>query len=233
MRSTRTATCHVSKQRMGGMLAGAASMVLLALVSYTQLTALTLSDITDRLRTVGASVSTKGEVYQPFFSPVRRFLTVNGDDVQVFEYAVTPIAVYKASKVAPDGMGVGNAVHVAWLAPPHFYAAERLIVVYRGMNRSVMRLLHAVLGPPFAGTDCAGTWSSIGSCQQSHSNARPMVTQAPDTNPPARFHHAQPDDIPLFVRVTFTTATSYDQAVATLEMGPCPKEPYPWTCDEP
>ena len=140
-------------------------MLALALVGYGQLAALTTSGLADRLRAAGANVVIGGEVQQPFFSPTGRFLNVNGDDVQVFEYALTPLAGYEASKVAPDGMAVGKAIHIAWLAPPHFYAAGRIIVIYLGVDRAMMHLLGSVLGPPFAGTDCTGTWSSIGGCQ--------------------------------------------------------------------
>jgi hypothetical protein len=158
-------TAHRGMPRRLGLAIGVALVLLFALFSYGQLTAPTTSGLTDRLRAAGASVAIGGEVRQPFFSPTGRFLNVNGEDVQVFEYALTPLAGYEASKVAPDGMGVGNAVHIAWLAPPHFYAAGRIIVIYLGEDRAVMHLLGSVLGPPFAGTDCAGTWSSIGGCQ--------------------------------------------------------------------
>jgi hypothetical protein len=52
-------------------------------------------------------------------------------------------------------------------------------------------------------------------------------------DPLSRIHTAGPNNIPLFVRITFTPATSYAQAVALLEAGPGARAPYPWTCDEP
>jgi hypothetical protein len=42
-----------------------------------------------------------------------------------------------------------------------------------------------------------------------------------------RIHNASPTFIPLFVQVTFTSDTSFDQAVTI--MG----RVYPWSCDEP
>lgn len=56
-------------------------------------------------------------------------------------------------------------------------------------------------------------------------------TQTPTVDPLTRIHNAQPDNIPLFVRVTFTPSTTYEQAIAALNA--LPKAPYPWTCDEP
>lgn len=58
-----------------------------------------------------------------------------------------------------------------------------------------------------------------------------MNPLVPTVNPLTRIHNAQPDNIPLFVRITFAPSTTYEQAVAALET--VPKEPYPWTCDEP
>jgi hypothetical protein len=47
-------------------------------------------------------------------------------------------------------------------------------------------------------------------------------------DPQAKIHHASPNSVPLFARIVFTPATSYDQAVALLA-----RDPYPWTCDDP
>jgi hypothetical protein len=94
----------VTKRRIS-LLVGAAALVLLALFSYTHLTATTMASLTGRLRAARASVASGGEVHQPLFSPAGRLLKVNGEDVQAFEYALAPLAGYETSKVAPDGMG--------------------------------------------------------------------------------------------------------------------------------
>jgi hypothetical protein len=44
----------------------------------------------------------------------------------------------------------------------------------------------------------------------------------------SRIHNASPKDIPLFASITFTSDTTYDQAIAILR-----GHVYPWTCDEP
>ena len=44
----------------------------------------------------------------------------------------------------------------SWIGPPHFYLAERLIVLYIGEDQSVIELLETVLGPQFAGADPPG-----------------------------------------------------------------------------
>lgn len=90
---------------------------------------------------------------------------MNGDNIQIVESGLTVLADYEASKVAPDGMGVGGASHIAWLAPPHFYTSGWIIVLYLGAHRAVMQPLIFVLCASFAGTECSGTWSSIGGCK--------------------------------------------------------------------
>jgi hypothetical protein len=44
----------------------------------------------------------------------------------------------------------------------------------------------------------------------------------------SHIHNASPDQFSLFASVTFTTDTTYDQAVAIMR-----GHVYPWTCDEP
>jgi len=43
-----------------------------------------------------------------------------------------------------------------------------------------------------------------------------------------KIHNATAQFVPLFVSVTFTSATTFDQAVATVRAAL-----YPWNCDEP
>ena len=64
-------------------------------------------------------------------------------------------------------------------------------------------------------------------------NAALAFTPTPSVNPLTRIHNVTAARIPLFVRVTFSPTTSYDQAVAILNADPYPSQPYPWTCDDP
>jgi hypothetical protein len=52
-------------------------------------------------------------------------------------------------------------------------------------------------------------------------------------DPLSRIHNVGPNNWRLFVRITFTPPTTYEQAVAVLETGPGARPPYPWPCDEP
>ncbi len=105
----------------------------------------------DNLRAAGATVEPAGEVVnQPFFSVTGNIITVNGGDVQVFEYADAAAADTEAALVSPDGYSVGLSM-ISWVATPHFYQADRLIVLYVGDSTDVINVLEAELGQQFAG----------------------------------------------------------------------------------
>jgi predicted small secreted protein len=102
------------------------------------------------LRTQGAMVQRGGPIDQPFLSIPGRFLGVNGEDVQVFEYRDAEAARAEAARVSPDGGAIGTS-RPFWAAPPHFYRRDRVIVLYVGEAAAVRTQLEAVLGAQFAG----------------------------------------------------------------------------------
>ncbi len=104
----------------------------------------------DNLRAAGATVEPAGDISQPFFSVKGNAITVNGENVQVFEYADAATADTEAALVSPDGSSVGITM-VSWVATPHFYKTGRLIVLYVGDDTAVQNVLEAVLGSQFAG----------------------------------------------------------------------------------
>ena len=106
--------------------------------------------LVDSLRAAGAAVAPSGTVSQPFFTPQGRVLTVDGKDVQVFEFPSVEEASTVAETVSPDGSSIGTSM-VGWVAPPHFYKAGTLIVIYVGSDRDVINALQAAMGAQFAG----------------------------------------------------------------------------------
>ena len=104
----------------------------------------------DNLRASGATVEPAGEISQPFFSVKGNAITVNGENVQVFEYADAAAVEAEAALVSADGSSVGTTM-VSWVAAPHFYQAGKLIVLYVGDSATVINVLEAVLGTQFAG----------------------------------------------------------------------------------
>ena len=110
-----------------------------------------LTQLTEKLRAQRATVAvTKEKVSQPFFSAPGRIFTVNGEALQVFEYA-TPSAVdVDASRVSADGTTIGTS-KPTWMATPHFFKSGKLIVLYVGGNQTIVDLLRKTLGNQFAG----------------------------------------------------------------------------------
>lgn len=106
--------------------------------------------LVDALRAEGATVEPAGSVSQPFFSVEGQAVTVNGEQVQVFEFADAATVDAAAEDISPDGSSVGTSM-MTWVAPPHFYKAGKLIVLYVGENEAVLTALESVLGEQIAG----------------------------------------------------------------------------------
>jgi hypothetical protein len=137
------------------------TIIILMLVAYgAGCSAAQVTDyasLVDNLDKAGATVEPAGEVTQPFFSVQGRVITVNGGDVQVFEYENAATAETEASYTT-DGIhfaikedSITRALVVDWVAPPHFYKAGKLIVLYVGDSESVIDALDGALGSQFAG----------------------------------------------------------------------------------
>ena len=106
--------------------------------------------LVDSLRAAGATVDPAGTVSQPFFVPEGQLLTVNGEDIQVFEFASTEEAASAAETVSADGSSIGTSM-VSWVAPPHFYQGGKLIAIYIGSDSGVINTLKEAMGSQFAG----------------------------------------------------------------------------------
>ncbi len=101
-------------------------------------------------RAAGAAVDLAGAVSQPFFAPQGQVLRVNGEDVQVFEFASAEEADTVTQRISADGSSIGTSM-VGWVAPPHFYKAGQLIVIYVGSDDGVISALQKGMGAQFAG----------------------------------------------------------------------------------
>ncbi len=104
----------------------------------------------DNLRASGAIVNPSGDISQPFFSVKGQIITVNGVDVQVFEYQDAVAADAEAALVSPDGSSIGTTM-MNWVASPHFYKKDKLIVLYVGDTAAIINMLETMLGTQFAG----------------------------------------------------------------------------------
>ncbi len=108
------------------------------------------ASLINALQAVGATVETGDSITQEFFTPEGQTVKVNGADLQVFEYESAEAMEKEASQVAPDGGSIGTSM-VTWMAPPHFYKAGRIIVLYVGDDKPLLDLLNKVIGSQFAG----------------------------------------------------------------------------------
>lgn len=101
------------------------------------------------LQTAGATVAVNGQVQQSFLQVPGTQVTVEGQDVQVFEYRDTAAAQAEATKLADVLAGKGTTM-VSWVAAPHAYQAGRLLALYIGDDSATLQRLQQVLGAPIA-----------------------------------------------------------------------------------
>ncbi|MCI0579542.1 MAG: hypothetical protein L0332_29420 [Chloroflexi bacterium] len=113
-----------------------------------------LVTLTDALRREGLTVMPVGAASQPFLSVTGVQSEVNGEAVQIFEYADNATLQQDVATIQPDGTVEGVAI--SWTNRPHFYQAERLLVIYDGRDETVLRVLEKILGAPFAVGAAAG-----------------------------------------------------------------------------
>ena len=110
----------------------------------------TADGLIDALRQAGLHVEDAGVVEQPFFPVPARVFVVDGDDLQLYEFAEVANAEAAAAQVGPGGSTIGTS-SMTWLAPPHFFRKGRLIVNYLGSSPRTLDELRRLLGPQFAG----------------------------------------------------------------------------------
>ncbi len=102
------------------------------------------------LKKAGHAVEAKGPVVQPFLSVPGQFVSIDGSDVQTFEYDSEKSAKAAVAKIAPDGSTIGET-RIGWVEPPHFFRKGKLLVLYVGKNPQVTRALEPVVGHQIAG----------------------------------------------------------------------------------
>ena len=103
-----------------------------------------------QLKQSGLRVERVGGLQQSFFTPKARVIRINPPgEAQVYEYADGGKAASEAARVNADG-SIGSSMPM-WVAPPHFFRRDRLIVLYLGSDQRVLNVLGRLLGPQFAG----------------------------------------------------------------------------------
>lgn len=118
--------------------------------SAANATASSKASLVNALREAGLEVRDAGFVQQPFFSVPAHVYVVDDHDLQMYEFASAAEAEAAAAEVAPDGGSIGTHA-MSWMAPPHFFRKDRLVVNYLGDSQKTLDQLTRFLGPQFAG----------------------------------------------------------------------------------
>jgi hypothetical protein len=110
--------------------------------------------LVEMLRADGAQVESVGNATLDFLSGHGQMFAINGERIQVYEYADAEAAAADAARFSTDGGQINTdagLLMVNWIATPHLYRADRLLVVYVGDNAEALARLNNVLGLQFAG----------------------------------------------------------------------------------
>lgn len=110
----------------------------------------TYDELVAALRDNGSEVEFLDPISQPFFVPEGQVISVDGNEVQVFEYTNEEDASSAAGTISSEGGSIGTT-SVLWVEAPHFFRSGSLIVLYVGEEDSVIETLQVVLGPQIAG----------------------------------------------------------------------------------
>lgn len=110
-------------------------------------TAMDYASFVTHLEETGFQVEETGVVSQPFTSAEGKTLTVNGDEMQVFEYSDQSSAEAQVTAFKD----YFDTTMIMWIAPPHFYQTGKIIVLYLGENAEIIQALEAIAGAQFAG----------------------------------------------------------------------------------
>jgi hypothetical protein len=118
------------------------------------------------LRAAGYTVTDSGELIDQGL-PVRgRRIEVKDENLYVHEFADAKSADVAAGTISPDGYSIGVPYgkqdqpepgsifiihHVDWIATPHFFKKDALIVIYAGEDEQLIKTLEGLLGEQFAG----------------------------------------------------------------------------------
>jgi len=84
------------------------------------------------------------------FSVPTIVISVNGENLQVYEFSSATEAQNAALLVSEDGTEIGTSI-IHWIDTPHFYTQGDIIVLYVGHTQEMLNLLESLLDKQFAG----------------------------------------------------------------------------------
>lgn len=110
--------------------------------------------LVSHLRSAGSTVTPGGSVRQAFLSVPGQVLVVDGEHVEVYQYADAATVAHDSTRISKDACLIKTAkgsTMVEWPHPPHLYKKDHLIVIYIGDNPALINEFVSMYGPQFAG----------------------------------------------------------------------------------
>lgn len=108
------------------------------------------ASLIETLQATGVIVELVEDLEDSSFSVPGKVISLDGEQVQVFEFSSATDAHTSSQIVSKDGTEIGTSV-IRWIDTPHFYTQDRLIVLYVGHDQETLDLLENLLGSQFAG----------------------------------------------------------------------------------
>lgn len=103
------------------------------------------------LAAAGAQVElAPGRISKPYLSAPGVTVRVDGQPVQVFQYADAAALAADVAGLAPNASSI-DGVPLAWPAAPHFWRKGGLLALAVSNDQALVELISSVLGPQFAG----------------------------------------------------------------------------------
>lgn len=103
------------------------------------------------LAAAGAQVElAPGRISKPYLSAPGVVVRVDGQPVQVFQYADADALAADVAGLAPNAGSI-DGVPLAWAAAPHFWRKGGLLALAVSNDQALVELISSVMGPQFAG----------------------------------------------------------------------------------
>ena len=106
-----------------------------------------IDQLVEDLKGAGAQVTLGDLVEEPFFSTPGRMVQVNSMDIMVFEFVDEAAQQAAVATISAGGFIMGTS-SVDRIDTPHFWAKDRVIVLYMGQDQAQIDLLSGLLGEP-------------------------------------------------------------------------------------
>jgi hypothetical protein len=105
----------------------------------------TLDMLVNDLTAAGLDPVVAGTVRQPFFDVTAQVLSINGQDIQVFEFQDAQTRLTAENTISATGEVIG-AFQPAWLDVPNFWSQGNVLVLYIGQDFETIQRLDQLLG---------------------------------------------------------------------------------------